>query len=265
MGSSLALSSFPRRKNTGGSGQTAFFAPLRCAKQRVSPFAVGSIRSVRAEDKSSLASFEYKPYGALHASSGSLDLNIQAALGAFEDESHLALAAEGSPMGQPSAGHRWESDVQQYFAPYRYYSPTTARWLTRDPAGMIDGPNVYGYVGQNSINRSDPFGLGSRDCSRQECIDDLNDALATKRATLAEAMLVEIAAGTLLCFGGCSISCGLSAVMGPHAYVACVAACTAKCTAAVWAAAAAQYTLGSMLLDLWYKDEKDACDDCCRP
>ncbi|GEM_PF-1796635 len=96
---------------------------------------LGSIRSVRAEDKSSLASFEYKPYGALHASSGSLDLNIG------------------------FTGHRWDPDVQQYFAPYRYYSPATARWLTRDPLGMVDGANVYAYGGGDPISTSDPMGL----------------------------------------------------------------------------------------------------------
>jgi len=63
------------------------------------------------------------------------------------------------PMGQPSAGHRWDPDVQQYFAPFRYYSPTTARWLTRDPLGMVDGPNTYAYVGGRALNKPDILGV----------------------------------------------------------------------------------------------------------
>jgi len=64
-------------------------------------------------------------------------------------------------MGQPSAGHRWDPDVQQYFASFRYYSPTTARWLTRDPLGMVDGPNVYLYATMNPLRFADPLGLAS--------------------------------------------------------------------------------------------------------
>ncbi len=41
----------------------------------------------------------------------------------------------------------------------RYYSPSLARWLTPDPLGMVDGPNLYGYVQNNPINWFDPWGL----------------------------------------------------------------------------------------------------------
>jgi RHS repeat-associated protein len=43
----------------------------------------------------------------------------------------------------------------------RYYSPSLARWLTPDPLGMVDGPNVYSYVRNNPVNRFDPFGLST--------------------------------------------------------------------------------------------------------
>ena len=38
------------------------------------------------------------------------------------------------------------------------YSPPTSRWLTRDPLGMVDGPNLYGYVGDSPIHRLDVGG-----------------------------------------------------------------------------------------------------------
>lgn len=41
----------------------------------------------------------------------------------------------------------------------RYYNPLIGRWLTPDPAGMIDGPNLYLYVNNNPMNLVDPFGL----------------------------------------------------------------------------------------------------------
>ena len=46
-----------------------------------------------------------------------------------------------------------------YYAPHRYYSPFQARWTTRDPLGMVDGPNVYAYVRGNPVNFRDPLGL----------------------------------------------------------------------------------------------------------
>ena len=46
---------------------------------------------------------------------------------------------------------------------FRYYDPEIGRYLTRDPAGYVDGPNVYLYVGNNPINHIDPEGLGEND------------------------------------------------------------------------------------------------------
>jgi RHS repeat-associated protein len=43
--------------------------------------------------------------------------------------------------------------------PVRAYDPTLQRWLIQDPIGEAGGINLYGFVGNNSINRRDPFGL----------------------------------------------------------------------------------------------------------
>jgi len=40
-------------------------------------------------------------------------------------------------------GHRLDRELNHYYAKYRYYNPTTLRWLKRDPLGMVDGLNVY--------------------------------------------------------------------------------------------------------------------------
>ncbi|MCX5673920.1 MAG: autotransporter-associated beta strand repeat-containing protein [Planctomycetota bacterium] len=39
------------------------------------------------------------------------------------------------------------------------YHPTLGRWLERDPAGYVEGMNLYEYVGSNPANLTDPMGL----------------------------------------------------------------------------------------------------------
>jgi hypothetical protein len=43
----------------------------------------------------------------------------------------------------------------------RWYSPSTGRWLSRDPIGEQGGLNLYGFCGNNGIDRNDPLGLKS--------------------------------------------------------------------------------------------------------
>ena len=43
----------------------------------------------------------------------------------------------------------------------RYYNPSTGRWPNRDPIEEEGGINLYGFVGNNPINRWDEFGLSA--------------------------------------------------------------------------------------------------------
>jgi RHS repeat-associated protein len=43
----------------------------------------------------------------------------------------------------------------------RWYSPVLAQFLSQDPAGFIDGTNLYAYAAGDPLNRVDPLGLGS--------------------------------------------------------------------------------------------------------
>ena len=45
---------------------------------------------------------------------------------------------------------------------FRYYDPATGRYVSRDPAGYVDGVNVYLHAGNNPANRYDPVGLSWR-------------------------------------------------------------------------------------------------------
>ena len=95
---------------------------------------LGSIRRTRWTNKSSFGRDEFDPYGGLYATEGFAFLLR-----------HFAL-------------HPEDPALQAYRAPYRTYSPAMARWMTRDPLGMVDGPNTYHYAVSNPSSYLDPDG-----------------------------------------------------------------------------------------------------------
>jgi RHS repeat-associated protein len=59
-------------------------------------------------------------------------------------------------------GQQWYSELGLYDLRNRFYSPDVGRFLQPDPVGFWGDPsNIYRYVGNNPINRSDPSGLGT--------------------------------------------------------------------------------------------------------
>jgi len=44
-------------------------------------------------------------------------------------------------------------------AHYRVYDPALSRWLSQDPLGITNEPNLYGYVDGDPVSSSDPLGL----------------------------------------------------------------------------------------------------------
>ncbi|MFD2884655.1 RHS repeat-associated core domain-containing protein [Pseudomonas lini] len=52
-----------------------------------------------------------------------------------------------------------EMDVSGlYYYGARYYAPWLQRWVSADPAGDVDGLNLYGFVGNNPLSYVDPDG-----------------------------------------------------------------------------------------------------------
>ena len=71
---------------------------------------------------------------------------------------------EGSDAGNGTiayryAGQRFDPETGLYYMRARYYSVKAGRFLSPDPIGYDDGPNIYAYVGNNPINFIDPLGL----------------------------------------------------------------------------------------------------------
>jgi RHS repeat-associated protein len=88
----------------------------------------------------------------------------------------LAPGPKPPPKGSPPAGNhavpiletppkssesqRLSGYVTDYA--YRYYDPLTRRWPSRDPINENGGMNLYGFVGNNSLNKADILGLRVR-------------------------------------------------------------------------------------------------------
>ena len=57
------------------------------------------------------------------------------------------------------AGRELDSESGLYYFRTRYYDPRIGRFLRKDPVGLIAGMNLYAFVGNNPVNRFDPWGL----------------------------------------------------------------------------------------------------------
>ena len=56
------------------------------------------------------------------------------------------------------AGYYTDAETGLVLCTHRYYDSSTGRWLTRDPIGYRGGINLYGYVGNDPVNKIDPSG-----------------------------------------------------------------------------------------------------------
>jgi RHS repeat-associated protein len=56
-------------------------------------------------------------------------------------------------------GHYYHQPSGLNLALYRAYDADLGRWLSRDPIGEVGGINLYGYVGNDPLNETDPLGL----------------------------------------------------------------------------------------------------------
>ena len=56
-------------------------------------------------------------------------------------------------------GQYYDQETGLHYNYYRYYDPSTGRYITSDPIGLNGGLNTFGYVGNNPIGSVDPKGL----------------------------------------------------------------------------------------------------------
>ena len=96
---------------------------------------LGSVTELIDEDENVVNLYRYTPFG----------------------ESMLKIEGVFNPYQY--TGRRYDQETGQYYYRARMYSPSQGRFLSNDPLGMVDGPNMYAYVQNDPVNHRDPTGM----------------------------------------------------------------------------------------------------------
>jgi insecticidal toxin complex protein TccC len=70
-------------------------------------------------------------------------------------------------------------DSGLYYYGARYYAPWLQRWVSADPAGDVDGLNLYGFVGNNPMRYIDNAGFSKTQAERRTEIKAFNENLSS--------------------------------------------------------------------------------------
>ncbi len=103
---------------------------------------LGSV-ALEMDEKGKVISYEeYHPYGtsAYRAADGDVEI---------------------SPKRYRYTGKERDEETGLFYHGARYYAPWVARWTAADPAGMVDGSDIYVYARDNPVRFSDPAGTQS--------------------------------------------------------------------------------------------------------
>jgi RHS repeat-associated protein len=78
----------------------------------------------------------------------------------------IYIASAGVPQDDRRyqfTGQERDPSTGLYAFPKRHYSPELARWIAPDPAGTVDGLNLFAYVRDNPLTLTDPTGQNGKD------------------------------------------------------------------------------------------------------
>ena len=104
-------------------------------------------------------------FAPLHDFSGNIIalINSKGTLTEKTDIDAFGKAILSTPYRNPWRFHSKRKEEHLVFFGSRFYDPNLGRWLTPDPAGSLESPNLYLYVRNSPLNRLDLFGLYSED------------------------------------------------------------------------------------------------------
>ncbi|WP_345827846.1 RHS repeat domain-containing protein [Erwinia sp. HDF1-3R] len=129
-------------------------------------------------------------YDNLIGSSG-LEVDSEGKLISIEEYYPFGGTAAWAARSQVEAGYKTrrysgkERDATGlYYYGYRYYQSWVGRWLSADPAGTIDGQNLFCMVRNNPVRLKDVAGLSPDDPWEKENADELKTLYAPAKVDL---------------------------------------------------------------------------------
>jgi len=112
---------------------------------------------VDASDGAVVERYSYDPYGKATVRHGVRDA-------AGNDTSASEWSARTSNTFSNEilyCGYRYDPETGLYSVRFRIYDPVLGRWITWDPMGGVDGPDLYQYCRGIPLVFSDPWGLAA--------------------------------------------------------------------------------------------------------
>ncbi len=103
-----------------------------------------------------------------HLGSACLELDQAAQIVSYEEYTpygstvyQAVASAVQTPKRYRFHGRERDEESGLYRLGVRYYAPWLGRWTSADPAGMVDGPNLYAFVLNNPLKFNDPTGMNA--------------------------------------------------------------------------------------------------------
>jgi len=107
----------------------------------------------------------------IHDHNGNLIALIDAKTGTLTHHTRYTAFGESfqdSPISWGFSSKRKDAETGLIFFGRRYYDPESGRFITKDPLGDRDGPNLYAYVSNNPLIFIDLFGLICERCGGED-------------------------------------------------------------------------------------------------
>ena len=100
--------------------------------------ATGNTAGLSGQTGGYVDTYSYLPFGEVSSSTGSVPNPFQ-----YVGQAGVMTAGNGLDLMRA-----------------RFYSPSTGRFIQRDPTGLNGGANLYAYTANDPVNLVDPTGLG---------------------------------------------------------------------------------------------------------
>ena len=158
---------------------------------------LGSVAMLSGANQAVSTSYSYGAYGSV-ASTG-------------------ASGVAGSSYPFAFTGANYNSTDELVYLRARYYSPVLDRFIKEDPVGLAGGINVYAYVDDDPVDRTDPMGL----CPKGKCYPNVRDFVQSHLSdaqALANKSSTGITAQEILAVAGGETTYGVTGLVGHGNY-----------------------------------------------